>query len=587
LQESYANIPKPGEPHVQIDILEYASDNFVHIVAELRDEDDSGIAQIETFGLRIQCDGVVTSGLELYDAGGVEGKKISLDLLSRIYADMEQDSTAVVQSCISKTQKMMVEDLWGKSWNYRPTYRIILCKELEPKVAAKYIINDSSMTSEISQVLGKVFGAFDYPRGIIVIGSSGVLVSGINNSKGASPEVLAYVKYGALIIASKQLFSQIEAAEVSIFDALERTNSKLPFYVTGAHKQHELLSTRNRHIRILSVIGLLLKDSVDSLTIETLREVRIDPSSPFDINLSIRILQPCLDDCLNRLTVSKSLSTFTYQTSNAANQLRFIDSIKTVNKSLQYLGRLFCVDRKKLAITTSVKFIVWHRLALRVADRINLRKNSDHFQKLVDGMHSAVSMFSAAKGFEAALWSCLFLLIGIGWFFYKKPTKSENFSFKFSETFLNMRKLENFLISKRVKKVFVESLPGQKTLTNIEYEDLRCSRWKSSKVVVSMCIDSNSNGFLYSAKVRLTRKTDTLQLNTESVKQMLLQDMESCGFKNNKTLEDISRIALELKRHEAAQAAAKAEALYNAEQNEIEAKIAEYKLQLVADSTQV
>jgi hypothetical protein len=254
---------------------------------------------------------------------------------------------------------------------------------------------------------------------------------------------------------------------------------------------------------------------------------------------------------------------------------------------LQYLGRLFGVDRKKVAITTSVKFIVWHRLALRVADRINLRKNSDHFQKLVDGMHSAVSFFSAAKGFEAALWSCLFLLIGIGWFCYKKPTKSENFSFKFSETFLSMRRLEHFLNSKRVRKVFVESLPGQKTLTNIEYEDPRCSRWKSSKVIVSLCIDSNSNGFLYSAKVRLTRKIDTLQLNAQSVKRMLLQDMESYGLKNNNTLQDINRIAMERKRHEATQAAAKAEALYDAEQNEIEAKIAEYNLQLVDDTTQV
>ena len=53
-----------------MDILEYASDAYVHIVADLRDEDDSGIMQIETFGVRIQADGMVTSGLELYDAGG-------------------------------------------------------------------------------------------------------------------------------------------------------------------------------------------------------------------------------------------------------------------------------------------------------------------------------------------------------------------------------------------------------------------------------------------------------------------------------------------------------------------------------------
>jgi hypothetical protein len=68
---------------------------------------------------------------------------------------------------------------------------------------------------------------------------------------------------------------------------------------------------------------------------------------------------------------------------------------------------------------------------------------------------------------------------------------------------------------------------------------------------------------------------------------MLLQDMESYGLKNNNTLEDINRIAMERKRHEATQAAAKAEALYDAEQNEIEAKIAEYNLQLVEDTTQV
>jgi hypothetical protein len=585
LQESYANIPKPGEPHVQLDILEYVSDQHVHIVAELKDEDDSGIAQIETFGLRIQSDGIVTSGLELYDAGGVEGKKISLDLLSRIYADMEQDSTGVVQSCISRTQKVMVEHLWGESWKCRPTYRIILCKELEPKVAAKYIINDSSMTSEISQLIGKVFGAFDYARGIIVIGSSGVLVSGINHSKGASPEVLAYVKYGALIIASKQLFCQIEAAEVSIFDALDRTNSKLPFYVTGSHNMHQILSQRNRLIRMLAVIGLLLQDCVESLTAETLREVNIDPASPFDIDLSIRILKPCLEDCLNRLNVSQSLSKFSYQTSHAAHQLRIIDTFKTVCKSLQHLGHLFGVDRKKVAITTSIKFIVWHRLALRVADRINVRKNSYHFQVLVDAMHSAASAFARLKGFEAALWSFLFLAIAIWWFCSEKPKKTEKFSFRFSETFLDMSRMDKFLRSKRVKKVFVESIPDEKNLTKIEYEDLLCERWKSSKVVVCLCIDSNSKGFLYSANVRLTRNIETLQLNVDSVKRMLLQDLESHGFKNKNTIKDVHRLFLEETRSKAARATVEAEKLHLAQQTEIDRRIEEYRLQSDAETT--
>lgn len=576
MQESYANVPKPGEPHVQIDILEYAADQYVHIVAELRDEDDSGIAQIETFGLRIQSDGMVTSGLELYDAGGVEGKKISLDLLSRIYADMEQDSTGVVQSCISKTQKRMVEDLWGKSWKCRPTYRIVVCKELEPKVAAKYIINDSSMTSEISQVIGKVFGAFDYPRGVIVIGSSGVLISGINHSKGASPEVLAFVRYGALIIASKQLFSQLEAAEVSIFESLARTNSRLPFYVSGSHNQHQILSSKNRQIRQLSVMGLLLKDSVESITTDTLREVSIDPSSPFDIDLSIRILKPCVEDCLDRLKISMTMSRFTFQTSNAANQLRFIDSLKTVTNSLRYLGQLFGVDRKKVAVTTSIKFIVWQRLALQLADRINVRKNSHHFQTLVDGMHSAVALLAGLKGFEAMIWSVLFVLIGVFWFFRTTKQKTENFSFRFSEVFLNKDRMDFFLKRKRVKKIFSESIPDQKTLTTIEYEDPLSDRWRSSKVFVTLCVNSNSDGFLYSAKIKLTRRLDSLQLSADSVKRMLFQDLEGCGFKTQNTLKDVFRITLEREKAAAARASAEYEAVYAAEQLEIARKIEEY-----------
>lgn len=570
---------------MQIDILEYCSDQFVHIVAELRDQDDSGIAQIETFGLRIQSDGMVTSGLELYDAGGIEGKKISLDFLSRIYADMEQDSTGVVQSVISKTQRIMVEALWGKSWKCRPTYRIIQCKELEPKLGAKYIINDSSMTSEISQVIGKVFGAFDYARGIIVIGSSGVLVSGINHTKGASPEVLAFVRYGALIIASKQLFSQIEAAEVSIFDALEQSNSKKPYYVTGAHNQHRILATKNRHIHILAVIGLLLKDSVESITKDTMREVKIDPSSPFDIDLSIRILRPCVEDCLNRLSVSETLTTFTYQTSNAANQLRLIDNFKTVSNSLRYMGQLFGVDRKKVALTTSIKFIVWHRLALHVADRVNIRKNSHHFQTVVDAIQSGIRVLAALKGFEGALWSLLFFCIGIWWFNRKKLQKIENFSFKFSEAFLNIDRLETFLSGKRVKKVYVESILHQGSLTNIEYEDNQCSRWKSSKVVVILRVNTGKDAFLHSAKVRLTRGIETLQLSSDSVRRMLLQDLESNGFKNHNTLQDIFRLASEREKNAAAHAAARAEALFHAEQTEIERKIEEFKLERSNEDT--
>jgi hypothetical protein len=545
-------------------------------VAELNDEDDSGIAQIETFGLRIQSDGMVTSGLELYDAGGLEGKKISLDLLARIYADMEQDSTGVVQSVISRTQKLMVEVLWGDSWKFRPTYRIIVCKDIEPKIPAKYIINDSSMTSEIAQVIGKVFGAFDYSRGVIVIGNSGVLMSGINHAKGASPEVLAFVRYGSLIIASKQLFSQIEAAEVSIFDLLNKTNSRKPYYVSGAHNQHHVLAARNRQIRILLVIGLLLKDAVESITRDTMHEVNIDPASPFDIVLSIRILRPCVDDCLRRLDVSKSLSKFSFQTTYAANQLRFIDALTTVVKSLRYMGQLIGVDRKKAAVTTSIKAIVWHRLALHVADRINIRKNSHHFQLLVDRLHSATAFLMGIKGFEAVLWSLAFLMVGIFWFFRETPTKSENFSWKFSGVFLNMENVEKFLRCKQPKKVFVESIRNQGSLTKVEYQDFNVNRWKSSKVVIFLAIDSN--GFLFSASVKLTRKFGTLQLSAESVKQMLFHQLESDGLKNNDTFQDFQRKLEEREKSATSASVSRAKSLFDDELAEIQRKIEQYNL---------
>ena len=589
MQESYANKPKPGEPHVQLDILEYASDAYVHIVADLRDEDDSGIMQIETFGVRIQADGMVTSGLELYDAGGSQGKDISLDLLARIYADMEEDSTTVVQTIIGRSQKLMVESLWGESWNHRPTYRIVMCAALEPKLAAKHIINDSSITSEVAQVLGKIFGAFDYPKGIIVIGNSGVLVSGIKHSKGASPEVLAYVRYGALIIASKQLFGQLEAAEVSILNALEQTNSRLPYYVSGAHNQHRLLSSRNYQLQNLSVIGLLLQDSIHSITEDTMREVSIDPSSPFDIELSIRILKPCVEDCLNRLSISQTLSRFAHQTSFAANQLRFIESVKTVSKSLRSLGQLFGVDRKKVAITTSVKGIVWYRLALHVADRINVRKNSHHFQTLVDGMHSAVSFLAKLKGYEATVWTLMVVLLALLWWVYGgKPVKTEKFAWRFSEAFLNLDKMERFLKSKRVKKIYSEqSYEG--TLTKILYEETNRIRWKSSKVIVLLCINSNAVGFLHSANIALTRNIETLQLSADSVKRMLFHDLESAGFKNHYTMRDIQRLEKQRQKAASSEAAAASEALRKAEESDIEQKIAAYKAMMepVDDSDKI
>jgi hypothetical protein len=66
---------------------------------------------------------------------------------------------------------------------------------------------------------------------------------------------------------------------------------------------------------------------------------------------------------------------------------------------------------------------------------------------------------------------------------------------------------------------------------------------------------------------------------------MLLQDLESNGFKNHNTLQDIFRLASEREKNAAAHAAARAEALFHAEQTEIERKIEEFKLERSNEDT--
>ena len=88
-------------------ILEFDLLNFVNFEADIHFAEDDGIVQVENFGTHVRSDGFVLYGIKIEAIMDHGADNVSLDLMSRLLMDIQNDSTRIVDSLVSEYQRRL------------------------------------------------------------------------------------------------------------------------------------------------------------------------------------------------------------------------------------------------------------------------------------------------------------------------------------------------------------------------------------------------------------------------------------------------------------------------------------------------
>jgi hypothetical protein len=160
-------------------ILEFDLLNYVNFEADINFVENEGIVQIENFGTHVRSDGFVLYGLKIEAIMDHGADNVSLDLMSRLLMDIQNDSSRIIDSLVSEYQRSVLDEIFSGNRATRDKFNMILAQTINPKMSASLFLDGKEHESEVKQILGDTFSSHDLSdNDVIIIGRQGLLVAG-------------------------------------------------------------------------------------------------------------------------------------------------------------------------------------------------------------------------------------------------------------------------------------------------------------------------------------------------------------------------------------------------------------------------
>ncbi|EKX33180.1 hypothetical protein GUITHDRAFT_148120 [Guillardia theta CCMP2712] len=176
-----------------VEIIDYNMTRFANFESEISFPEDSGILQIENFGIHVNVDGTVCCGVRIEAVKDRRADDVSLDLLSRVLVDIQMDSSRILHDLLAGYQRGLLDMLFMGDAANRNKYSCVLAESIQPKMPAKDYISRGEAKNEIRQILGEIYTAEDIGNDdVIILGRDGLILAGPNCLR-LEPLVIYYV----------------------------------------------------------------------------------------------------------------------------------------------------------------------------------------------------------------------------------------------------------------------------------------------------------------------------------------------------------------------------------------------------------
>lgn len=264
------SISMPSEL-TSVEILDYTLTNHINFEAEIRFQEDAGVVQVETFGISLNAEGTCFYGMQIEAVMDRIKDNISLDHLARLLVDVQQDSSAIVDSVISHYQRELLNLIFLEDAPNRNKVNLIIANEITPHLTAEEYMDKGEYENEFKQVIGDTKAAYDISEhDTLVFGAHGLLVCG-PNARLHEPLLCAYLQFITLDIFLQNYFSRMWI----LSDDLQKMNTlidTIEFDPTALERVRSQICTISREIIFLDeILGYLL---------EALQIMEVPPEPP-------------------------------------------------------------------------------------------------------------------------------------------------------------------------------------------------------------------------------------------------------------------------------------------------------------------
>jgi hypothetical protein len=196
---------------------------------------------------------------------------LSLDHLSRLLVDVQQDSSAIVDSIISQYQRDLMQLVFLGDAENRNKVNLIIANEITPHLTAEEYMDKGEYENELKQVIGDTKAAYDISEhDTLIFGAYGLLVAG-PNSRHHEPLLCAYLQFITIDIFLQNFFSRIWILN----DDLQTTNAIIE---EGEKDPRALQRIRYRICKLAKDIIML--EEILSYMLEALEIIEIPPEPP-------------------------------------------------------------------------------------------------------------------------------------------------------------------------------------------------------------------------------------------------------------------------------------------------------------------
>jgi WD repeat-containing protein 35 len=235
-------------------ILEFDLLNYVNFEADINFVENEGIVQIENFGTHVRSDGFVLYGLKIEAIMDHGADNVSLDLMSRLLMDIQNDSSRIIDSLVSEYQRSVLDEIFSGNRATRDKFNMILAQTINPKMSASLFLDGKEHESEVKQILGDTFSSHDLSdNDVIIIGRQGLLVAG----RGCEEYETILVSY--MTVMCRERFIRYMYARIYLMDESLR---RIRHLVANYDQDPNSINTVQMLIGVVSRTVILLEECV-------------------------------------------------------------------------------------------------------------------------------------------------------------------------------------------------------------------------------------------------------------------------------------------------------------------------------------
>ncbi|OQR92707.1 WD repeat protein 35 [Achlya hypogyna] len=251
-----------------VNILDYSLTNHVNFEADIHFPEPPGIVQVETFGCSLTASGSCFYGMQVEAIMDRIKDNISLDHLSRLLVDVQQDSSKIVDSVLSAYQRSLLNLIFMTEAANRDKINLIIANEITPHLTAEEYMDKGEYENELKQVIGDTRAAYDISEhDTLIFGSYGLLIAG-PNSRHHEPLLCSFLEYESMNLFTQNFFARM----FIVVDDMKTVRGMLEIADRDPNRLHEIrtrLAVLSKEIILLEETLGFLRESLDEAEIPT------------------------------------------------------------------------------------------------------------------------------------------------------------------------------------------------------------------------------------------------------------------------------------------------------------------------------